>query len=196
MNLAHRLVSLNGKLDRLIEFGPLGSKVNWKQPAMMESYDIPPGGAAYSTPGVARYAKMQEPRARRGGVIQESAVPSGEIMPKLVGYPNERTMRGALRRHELIHSIQSAKRSYRVHNRIRDLVSDEIGAYRTMNRGVKGGSKIMRAISGAQGVGVSTAVGIANNPRLRKRAGKYAAGALAAGGVGYAIAKSRKKNDE
>jgi hypothetical protein len=179
--------------QKLIEFGPLGSSLKYRMPAVVQSPFIPPAMGAYEAADEVRarldkwgMTGSEDPmwaRGSKGGMIHESALPTPSILTKVSGYSTAGEMKEALKRHEIIHSIQAAKRGGTANTRIRDLVKDEIGAYATMNRRMPGTpvQKAIRAANGVWGVGVSTAGGTLLSPRLRARAGKYAAAAAGAG---------------
>ena len=193
--VVERLRHLDARLDHLVEFGPLGSRVKWHRPLAVKTPSLPGGIAAYSPASAQRFGKATSPQARSGGALFTSTSSMTKGQAAISGYPSISVAENALKRHEIVHSIQSAKRGYRTHSRIRDLLRDEIGAYATMDRGVKGGSKILRGVDKVGGVGISTAVGTVLSPRLRKRAAAYGAGAAALGGAGY-LALRKKKEDK
>jgi hypothetical protein len=181
-------------------YGLRGRK-GYRRPEMMQEAALPGGMAAFVTPGGVRVggkkAGIAMPKkARKAGMVIESSQPLNEVAVKASGYDSAKTMKKALRRHELVHSIQSSKRGYKAHKRLRDLLKDEVGAYATMNRRVKGGSKVLRGVNSAGGVGISMMIGTAANPRLRKRAalrGKQAGVAAAGVAAGMAMKKRREK---
>lgn len=195
---------------KVTEFGILGAKGNHKRPTILKGVpNLPPGMAAYQAPaGVRATNKLlikgghpadwrDNSKARKVGRILESGQPVPELVTKSSGYGSEKDMHKSLRRHELVHSIQSSKRGYRVHGRLRDLVKDEVGAYATMNRRVKGGSKVLRAANAITGVPLSIGLGIAGNKKLQKRALlRGAQGAALAGGAVAAKKLTEKRELE
>lgn len=180
---------------RPVEFGPLGSAVKWRKP-LVGTVPIPPGVAVFKPPSAVRATGGTDARARRAGAVLTSDKALPEVFAKASGYSSSSSLTGALKRHEIVHSIQAAKRGYRTPRKIREVVKDEVGAYATMNRGVKGGSKIVRGINSAVGVPASVAIGVLNNPRLRKRAAAYGAGAAALAGGVIAAKKLRQERKD
>ena len=189
-----KLLSRRG---RVIEFGPLGSKVKWRRPAFDKQLFMRPGSAGYASPVEVRKVGISDPVARKGGIIYTAVARTREIEAKMAGYPSADALDKALVRHELVHSIQDAKRGYRGNQRIRDLLADELGAYATMGRGIKGGFKPLRAWDHVGGFASSMKGGILRHPILRRRALAYAgAGAAGVGGVGLGAAMLVRKRKQ
>jgi len=189
------------------EFGLLGHPGKHKTPTVLKGVpNIPPGTSAYQAPAGVRNTNkalikggypsdwVDRSKARKVGRILESSHGLPEIAARLSGYKSARDANKAIRRHEAIHSIQSSKRGFKAHKKIRELVKDEVGAYGSMNRRVKGGSKVLRSINAVAGVPISVAIGIMSNPRLRKRAIKRAA--LAAGLIGAGVVANKVRKSE
>jgi len=114
------------------------------------------------------------------------------------GYEDDKQMQRVIKRHEIIHSIQSAKRGYKNRTKIREVLGDELGAYLREDKKMKlpKDGKFVRKVNKALGVAASTAHGIAKNPTLKRRLGRYLIGAAALGGGTLALkaVADRKKN--
>ncbi len=194
----------------LNEFGLLGHAGKHKKPTVLKGVpNLPPGMAAYQAPAGVRVTNQQiakkglpsdwqdRSKARKVGRILESGKPVPSVAVKASGYGHEKDMQKALRRHEIVHSIQSSKRGFRTHKRLRDLVKDEVGAYATMNRRVKGGSKVLRAVNAVAGVPVSVGMGILGNKKLQDRALlRGAQASIAGGGAMIATGASMMKREK
>lgn len=176
-----------------IKFGLLGAGKpgDYRRPHVIhEAQDIPPGAAVtvdrsiLSRGGVSKLPAKARGRAVAGGIVATGPKVSDAIA-KASGYESPAAVNKAGLRHEPIHTIQASKRP---RTSIRHLLRDEIGAYGSMNRDLKGMSW-RRALNNVAGVGVSTAAGTAANPVLRNRLalrGKQAA-AIAVGTAGAGL---------
>ena len=191
-----RLRSLSRRVETaLVEFGPLGSDVKWRKPIFEEHPGIPMGAAAFVPPSGARLGKWTDTTARRAGAVLTSPEKAPEWWSKAMGYPDSASVAGALKRHEIVHSIQTAKRGYKTPHTIGEIFKDEVDAYASMNRNVRGGSKFLRGANAAAGVAQSTVQGALNNPRTRPQATAALVGGAAGLAGGLLLVRNHRNKD-
>ena len=176
----------------LIEFIGGYFKDGLRIPAEASHPSLPGGTAAFSPPSAQRLGGMdKKSRAGKAGAVYESP---HSVTSTGSGYKNKKVMKKALKRHEIVHSIQSQKRGGRSHRKIRELVKDELGAYKVMDRRLPKKGRMLRRLNKGVGFGTSMGLGIGANKKLRKRALRYGGAAGAVGSLGVVAASLAKRS--
>ena len=194
--LAHAITRKMSARERLTSFEFLRPHVE-KEPR-----NVSVGSAFYRDPNELKPSQVKhlppvaQKRALSHGLIYTGPAPTDQVSQS-IGFPDAKALRTAQIRHETVHAIQSKKRGG-APARLRDLVGAEIGAYRTQDRRMKGGSKLLRNVNKVEGFKRSFDHYLAHNPEMRARfdlrkgqlkTGAKIAGAAAAVGGAALLAK-------